>query len=58
MTASPPWKLWVSSSVQPTIDGPRKPPRLPTELISAMPPAAAVLVRKIGGSPQNGPSVA
>jgi hypothetical protein len=33
--------------------GPTKPPRLPIELISAMPAAAAVPPRKIGGMAQN-----
>jgi hypothetical protein len=34
--------------------GPKKPPRLPTELIQAIPEAAAVPVRIIdGGSPEN-----
>src|SRR3954468_12838707 len=39
----------------PTYHGPKKPPRLPSELIHAMAPAAAVPVRNIGGIAQNGP---
>src|ERR1700761_5243498 len=40
---------------QPTAVGPKKPPRLPIELIQAMPDAAAVPVRIIEGNVQNGP---
>ena len=36
----------------PTTKGPRKPPRLPTELISPMHVAAAVPVRKLVGNDQ------
>jgi hypothetical protein len=35
--------------------GPKKPPRLPTELIRPIPDAAAVPVRIIDGMDQNGP---
>ena len=35
--------------------GPKKPPRLPSELIQAMPAAAAVPVRNMDGIDQNGP---
>src|SRR5437016_5313763 len=41
----------------PTEYGPANPPRFPTELIRAMPPAAAVPLRKDVGSAQNGPSI-
>ena len=41
--------------LDPTKNGPMKPPILPTEFISAMPAAAAVPVRKVEGSAQNGP---
>src|SRR5579875_1500309 len=37
--------------------GPKKPPRLPIELIQAMPAAAAGPVRNIVGLDQNGPLV-
>src|ERR1019366_7390615 len=37
------------------IAGPACPPRFPIELIIAIPPAAAVPVRKAVGNPQNGP---
>src|SRR5207253_1343218 len=37
--------------------GPKKPPRLPSELIQAIPEAAAVPVRNIVGIDQNGPLV-
>ena len=52
---SPPAKLPVTSLTQPTMDGPKKPPRLPNELIQAMLAAAAMPVRNIGGIDQNGP---
>src|SRR5271154_6908455 len=39
----------------PTYQGPKKPPRLPRELIHAIEAAAAVPVRNIGGIDQNGP---
>src|SRR5262245_8164492 len=51
----PPAKLPVASFMNPTHQGPKKPPRLPMELIQAMVPAAAVPVRNIGGIAQNGP---
>jgi len=41
--------------IQPTTKGPIKPPTIPTELISAIPAAAAVPVRKVDGNGQNGP---
>src|SRR6516164_83149 len=37
------------------MDGPKKPPRFPSELIQAMLAAAAMPVRNIGGIDQNGP---
>src|SRR4029077_18748554 len=51
----PPEKLPVASFITPTYQGPKKPPRLPIELIHAMAAAAAVPVRNIGGIAQNGP---
>jgi hypothetical protein len=39
-------KLLVLSLIQPTTNGPTKPPRLPVALINAIAPAAAVPVRK------------
>jgi hypothetical protein len=42
---------------QPTNVGPKNPPRLPSELIHAMPAAAAPPVRNIVGIDQNGPLV-
>jgi hypothetical protein len=39
---------------QPTTNGPSHPDRLPIELISAMPPAAAVPVSSVVGICQNG----
>src|SRR5437899_1641594 len=41
----------------PTEYGPANPPRFPTELIRAMPPAAAVPLRNDVGSAQNGPNI-
>jgi hypothetical protein len=52
---SPPAKLPVASFITPTYQGPKKPPRLPSELIHAIEAAAAVPVRNIGGMAQNGP---
>src|SRR5579872_3672350 len=52
---SPPEKLPVQSLMTPTYQGPKKPPRLPIELIHAMEAAAAVPVRNIDGMAQNGP---
>src|SRR6516165_12668626 len=43
----------VASLIQPMAYGPTKPPRLPIELINAMPPAAAEPVRKPVGRVQN-----
>src|SRR5580693_10433685 len=51
----PPAKLPVASFMTPTYQAPKKPPRLPIELIQAMPPASAVPLRNIGGIAQNGP---
>jgi thiamine monophosphate synthase len=45
----------VYLALAPTYQGPKKPPRLPSELIQAIAPAAAVPVRNIGGIAQNGP---
>jgi hypothetical protein len=39
--------------ITPTIDGPTRPPRLPTELTSAIPAAAPGPVRIVVGSDQN-----
>src|SRR6516162_235000 len=43
------WKLFVESLIQPTTNGPAYPPRFPIELISAMPPAAAVSAQENRG---------
>src|ERR1700733_10937492 len=51
----PPEKLPVASFITPTYQGPKKPPRLPIELIQAIAAAAAGPVRNIGGIAQNGP---
>jgi len=45
--------LPVKSFTSPNIDGPSQPPRLPTELTMANPPAAAVPVNRALGSAQN-----
>ena len=44
--------LPVRSDSAPVAYGAAKPPRLPNELISAIPPAAAAPVRNLGGSAQ------
>src|SRR5262249_18148173 len=41
--------------MKPTHHGPKKPPRLPIELIQAKPAASAVPLRNIGGTAKNGP---
>jgi hypothetical protein len=51
----PPAKLPVTSFITPTYQGPKKPARLPIELIPAMEAAAAVPVKNIGGIAQKGP---
>src|ERR1700760_3369062 len=51
----PPAKLPVASLAKPTYQGPKKPPRLPRELIQAIAAAAAGPVRNIGGIAQNRP---
>ena len=43
----------VHSFIQPIMKGVAKPARLPTELMKAMPPAAAVPVKKPAGIAQN-----
>src|ERR1700733_9963668 len=53
MKYSPPAKLCVVSFSQPTAMGPITPPRLPTELMSAIPAAAPLRLRNIDGSDQN-----
>src|SRR5207247_1029859 len=55
-TASPPAKPSVCSFTSPTRKGPRKPPRFPTELTSAIAPAAALPLAKVAERAQNGPS--
>ena len=56
--------LWVASRILPTKNGLTYPDRLPTELIHAMPAAAAVPERMAGGSdqkhtiPERAPAVA
>src|SRR3984893_9840636 len=52
---NPPAKLPVQSFIKPTYHGPKKPPRLPSELIQAMPTAKPAPVRNIGGMAKNGP---
>src|SRR4051812_17524896 len=52
---NPPAKLPVASFITPIHHGPKKPPRLPIELIHAIDAAAAVPVRNMGGIDQNGP---
>src|ERR1700722_18041769 len=49
----PPAKLCVVSRSQPTAIGPITPPRLPTELMSAIPAAAPLRLRNIDGKDQN-----
>src|ERR1700730_9828840 len=51
---NPPWKLPVISLIQPIIVGPTKPPRLPIELMVAIPAAAAEPDRNIVGMLHNG----
>ena|ERR1700682_4661832 len=53
-TYSPTSKLPVASLSQPTVIGRMRPPRLPTELIPAIAVAAAVPLRNVEGSGQNG----
>ena len=48
----PPWNEPVIVSTLPMTEGPRNPPRLPTELIRPMLPAAAASVRNRLGSDQ------
>src|SRR4051794_5347434 len=48
----------VSSFSQPKIVGPTNPPIVPTELMNASPPAAAIPVRKRGGIVQKMPRAA
>ena len=48
----------VLSLTQPTRNGPAKPAKFPTELISASPAAIAVPRRKSCGMDQNGPRIA
>jgi hypothetical protein len=50
--------LPVRSRITPTSVGPTKPPGLPTELMNAMPPAAAVPVRTEVPTAQKGPVAA
>src|SRR4030088_3263044 len=50
---SPASKPPVESLIQPTMKGPKWPPRFPVALIIAIAPAAAVPVRKIDGIGQN-----
>src|SRR6267142_5635637 len=51
---NPPWKLPVISLIQPIIAGPTKPPRLPIELMVAIPAAAAEPDRNIVGMLHSG----
>src|SRR5207245_11510868 len=53
-TYSPADVLPVRSISQPTANGPSQPERFPIELISAMPPAAALPVNSVVGICQNG----
>ena len=43
----------VASLIQPMANGPANPPTLPIEFANAIPPAAAVPVRNVGGIVQN-----
>src|SRR5579862_2558672 len=57
-TASkPPRNVPVAFRMMPITQGPANPPRFPTELISAMPTAAAVPLRILVGIAQKGPIV-
>src|SRR3984893_2282783 len=51
---NPPWKLPVISLIQPIIAGPTKPPRLPIELMVAIPAAAAEPDRNMVGMLHSG----
>src|SRR5207237_10291956 len=53
--SSPPRKLPVTSRTMPIVYGATKPATAPSELMSAIPPAAASSVRKSEGSAQKGP---
>ena len=52
--SNPDFELPVLSSNTPTAYGAANPPRLPSELISAMPDAAAAPANAAAGSSQNG----
>ena len=54
--ANPALYVPVQSKKNPTSDGPTKPPRLPMELIRAIPPAAPVPLRNEAVKAQKGPS--
>ena len=54
-TARPPYKLSVLSLIAPIAKGPTNPPRLPIEVINAMPEAAEYPVRNSQGIVQKGP---
>src|SRR5215469_11661242 len=51
----PPRNVPVAFRITPITHGPANPPRLPTELISAMPTAAAVPLKILVGIAQKGP---
>src|SRR5438874_11856047 len=51
---SPPYKLPVFWLINPTTDGPKNPPRFPTELMTAIPLAAENPVRNSLGIAQKG----
>ena len=53
ITNKPMLVLLVRSLIHPTMKGLTKPARLPTELINAMPAAAAAPLKKAGGRHQN-----
>ncbi len=54
--ARPPYKLPVLWRIKPTAYGPTNPPRMPTEVINAMPEAAENPVRNSLGNDHKGPS--
>src|SRR5262245_14948464 len=56
ITNSPPLKLPVRVRNCPNISGPAEPPRVPTELMRAIAPAAAVSPKNAVENAQNGPS--
>src|SRR5579864_9378466 len=56
-TSSPPRNCPVEVRTSPMMYGPKNPPRFPTELMNAIPAAAAVADRSEVGIAQNGPII-